>query len=89
MINPKENYSGAEGTPIFYTIEEFEDKVITADLMDLDGVGYYANAEKISSVQVKLSEIREDHDNPRTPEDGKMRTRMLNGTHVAWFPYTT
>ncbi len=93
MITPSENFSGKTGTPIFYTIPEFEEKVVVGELLDQDGVGYYATEEKISSVKTVLSEIRHDHDYPleydpvtKQPKEVRLRTRMADATHVAWFP---
>lgn len=88
MISPVENYSGKTGVPTFYIIEDFKERVVAGEFTNNDGVGYYANAEKISSVKVILAECSEPEEAPKD-ENGnatKQRNRMANGTHVAWFP---
>jgi len=92
-INPQENFSPVtDKSPVYITISEFREKVVAGEITDNQGVGYYANADKISSVKVVLSEAFEPEEPPKDPITGqylpptKVRNRMANGTHVAWFP---
>jgi len=91
MITPNENYSGMQGTPEFSTIEDFRQSVVEGLITDDDGVGYYANAEKISSVKVVLSDAFEPEEPPKDEHGNylpptRVRNRMAGGTHVAWYP---
>jgi hypothetical protein len=94
MISPAENFSGKTGTPEFSTLEGFKENVIAGSITDADGVGYYANKDKISAVRVVLSELTDErYDNPEVRQAiidaggiPPMTTRMADATHVAWFP---
>jgi hypothetical protein len=93
MIAPSENFSGKTGTPEFSTIEDFKQNVVDGFITDDDGVGYYANEHKISSVQVVLAEFTDERFDPEVRQQiidqgevPPLCARMGNATHVAWFP---
>lgn len=93
-INPQQNYSPIKDrTPVYFTIPEFGEKVRSGEIRDVDGTGYYANEEKISSIKVVPVQFTDekyhsDEARQRILREGGFPPQvnlMAGGTHVAWF----